>query len=130
MSKHPQSPREPWEDDPVWKLLDAAPATKAGPRFADDVVRLARLDVSPAPWWRRIFAPAPMAGLAVATAALAFGIFALTGPADEAPATPSVATQTEDIEWIEEQVEAEILIAVVDHLDEFSDAELVSLIGF
>jgi len=131
MSCQSQPPQEPWENDAVWKLLDASPPPLAGPRFADDVVRLARLDETPKPWWHKLFTPVPLTGLAVASSVVAFAIFTAINDTDLAvPPAPIVTDFSADIKLIEEAAETETLLAVVDHLDDFSDAELVRLIGF
>jgi hypothetical protein len=129
MNRKPLRTDESWENDAVWKLLDQAPPASAGPRFVDDTVRAARLAGQTAPWWKRLFTPAPLAALAGATAALVFSIISLGDPTP-LPGTPSLALDTERAAEIQEIAETETLIAAVDHLDDFSDNELVSLIGF
>jgi hypothetical protein len=131
MSRQHQPPQEPWENDPVWKLLEASPRYKAGPRFVDDVARLARMDQSPKPWWKGFFSPVPLTGVAVASAVAAFAVFATITLPDGAPnSAPLITDFSSDIDLIEEAVEMETLLAAVDHMDDFSDAELVRLIGF
>jgi hypothetical protein len=118
-----------WENDAVWKLLDHAPPLKSSARFTDEVIRAARLADLEKPWWTRVFSPAPLAGLAAATAALTFAVISLTSP--RLTSSPGVsATESPQTIAIQEVVEAEMLIVAVDHLDDFSDHELVSLIGF
>jgi hypothetical protein len=136
MRKIPQHEESPIENDPVWDLLDHAHSRHAGPRFADDVVRLARLDADrPLPWWQRWFAPVPATALAGLAAAVVVGIFVIR-PAGDAPQLqpPVVITVAESKEarfaHIQEVLETEMLFAAVEHLDEFSDEELVALIGF
>lgn len=130
MNRHAQAPDHSWENDAVWKLLDAAAPITAGPRFVDDTVRAMRLAADEKPWWKRLFSPAPLAGLSAATAALAFAIVSLTGPT--APVTVvHVATQESSQAFaIQDIAETETLIAAVDQLDDFSDTELATLIGF
>lgn len=129
MNRKPLRTDESWENDAVWKLLDQAPPATASPRFADDVVRAARLMEQPQPWWKRIFSPAPLAGLTAATAALAFAIVQLTSPSPvEAPVVNLV--NSERAAEIQEIAETETLLTAVDHLDDFSNTELASLIGF
>lgn len=129
MNRTPQRPDESWENDAVWKLLDQAPPATAGPRFVDDTVRAARLAGQPQPWWKRVFAPIPLAAMAGATAALVFSIQSLTGPTDS-PATQGRFADAERAAEIQEIAETETLIAAAEHLDQFSDTELVTLIGF
>lgn len=115
------------ENDAVWKLLDHSPSVTPSARFIDDTVRAARLAGQPAPWWKSLMAPAPITGLAATASALAL-IFTLLQPVSETPGT--VITHSQDTALIEEIAETETLIAAVDHMDQFSDTELVSLIGF
>ena len=129
MNRKPLQTDESWENDAVWKLLDQAPPVSAGPRFVDDTLRAARLAGQPQPWWKKLFAPAPLAGLAGATAALVFSISGWIGPSPDTN-TRTVGLDTERAAQIQEIAETETLIAAVDHLDEFSDNELVTLIGF
>jgi hypothetical protein len=91
-------------------------------------VRAARLLDQAAPWWKRLFSPAPLAGLAAATAALVFSLVTWSG--HDAPAPPDVALDTDQAAAIQEIAETELLIAAADNLDDFSDTELVTLIGF
>ena len=129
MNRNSPPPDDSWETDAVWKLLDQAPPKTAGARFADDTVRAARLSMEITPWWGRLLSPAPLAGFAAATAALAFAVISLVGP------TPGSGIQTAVLDSpqavaIQDIAETETLIAAVDQLDDFSDTELVSLIGF
>lgn len=129
MNRNSSPPDDSWESDAVWKLLDQAPSQTASPRFADDVVRMARLAGEVKPWWSRFVSPAPLTGLAAATAALTFSVIGLFGPStgSHLPGTVVDSPQAANIQDI---AETETLIAAVDHLDDFSDTELVSLIGF
>lgn len=132
MNRKPLPPDDSWETDAVWKLLDAASPQAPGPRFVDDVVRAAKLDVAPAPWWKRLLSPAPLAGAAAATAAVVLAVMSLTGPDEGMHQTVDVepAVESEQFAEIQDVAEVEILMAAVDQLDDFSDGELVSLIGF
>jgi len=129
MNRNTTPPDDLWETDPVWKLLDQAPPLKGSSRFADDVVRAARLADSEKPWWTRIFSPAPLAGLAAATAALTFALVSLVGPKIQ-PNAGIPLMDSPQTSAIQDVVETEMLIVAVDHLEYFSDHELVSLIGF
>ena len=127
MNRNSPPPDDSWESDAVWKLLDQAPSQVASARFADEVVRMARLSGEVKPWWNRFLSPAPLAGFAAATAALTFSVLSLFGPSS-LPSSP--VTDSPQAANIQEIAETETLIAAVDHLDDFSDTELVSLIGF
>jgi hypothetical protein len=129
MNRKPHNNDESWENDAVWKLLDQAPPTTASPRFADDVLRAARLSAQAEPWWKRIFSPIPLTGLAGATAALAFVLLSPSGPSTVDDSYLSLVNSQAATE-IQEIAETETLIAAVDHMDDFSETELASLIGF
>ena len=126
MNREPIKTDDSWESDAVWKLLDQAPPQKAGARFVDDTLRAARLAADVKPWWSRFFSPVPLAGIAGATAAL---VFALVGPTQETT-RPLAAADSQQAFAIQQIAETETLIAAADHLENFSDNELVSLIGF
>ena len=128
MNREPFETDNSWESDAVWQLLDQAPPRTAGPRFADDTLRAARLLID-SPWWKRFFSPVPLAGLATATAACAFAVLFLTSPPSVTP-LPIAKLDSPQAIAIQEFAETETLIAAVDQLDDFSDKELVSLIGF
>ena len=130
MNRKPLNHDDSWENDAVWKLLDQAPPASASPRFAERTLRAARL-VGPSPvWWQRLFAPAPLAGLAAATAALAVSVVSWVGPAAPQPALASAQLHATRVAEIQDIAETETLIAAADQLDDFSDRELVTLIGF
>ncbi|MBK1881375.1 hypothetical protein JIN85_03045 [Luteolibacter pohnpeiensis] len=126
-----------WENDAVWMLLDQATPQSPSARFVDDTVREARLEGSPSPWWRQLFGPLQMgiAGTVTAAAAVAIGIFVVS-KSPTAPAPVPVAKQvvinpaSANIAAIEDIAETEVLISAVDRMDDYSDHELVTLIGF
>lgn len=126
MNREPLKSDDSWESDAVWKLLDQAPAPQAGARFVDDTVRAAKLAADVAPWWRRWFAPALLTGLTGATAALVLAFVGSTQDSSNATA----ALDSPEAFAIQDIAETETLIAAADQLDDFSDKELVSLIGF
>ncbi len=129
MNRNSPPTDESWESDAVWKLLDQAPPKTAGLRFADDTVRAARLSIEIKPWWSRLFSPASLAGFAAATAAVAFAVISLVGPAPKSNEQTAVLDSPQAVA-IQDIAETETLIAAMDQLDDFSDNELVSLIGF
>lgn len=129
MNRNSPPPDDSWESDAVWKLLDQSPMKTAGARFADDTVRAARLSAEVKPWWSRLFAPSPLAGLAGVTAALAIAVVSLVGPSQTTVIQTAVLDSPQAVA-IQDIAETETLIAAVDQLDDFSDHELVSLIGF
>ena len=129
MNRNDPPSDDSWESDAVWKLLERVPPITASTRFADDTVRAARLSSVPKPWWLRLLSPAPLAGFAAATAALVFAMVSLVGPTPSAIGHAPVPDSPQAVA-IQEVAEMETLIAAVDHMDDFSDNELVSLIGF
>lgn len=136
MNHNTPPPDDSWESDAVWKLLDDAAPIQPRASFADDLVRMAKLEPAPQPWWRRLFAPAPLAGLVTATAAVALGVIFLNGPSHD-PGARNLAqnsiekpAQDDAFADLQDLAETEVLFAAVDHLDNFSDEELGNLIGF
>lgn len=128
MNRNHRPPDDSWESDAIWKLLDQAPPAAASPRFVNETVRAARLDGGVKSWWSRLFSAAPLAGLAASAAAVALAVTFLGTPpeTDFRPADlNSLHAAT-----IQEIAETETLIAALDQLDDFSDYELVRLIGF
>jgi hypothetical protein len=129
MKRNPSPPDDSWESDAVWKLLDQAPSKTASARFAENTVRAARLSPETAPWWKRLLSPAPLAGLAGATAAVTFAIISLV-PTVHPSSNRTAVLDSPQAVAIQDIAETETLIAAADRLDDFSDNELVSLIGF
>lgn len=127
--KQPDTPpEEPWEKDAVWELLDQSPTLTPPSRFLDNTVRAARLSTQTSPaWWTRVMAPAPISSLTGAIAALALAFSFLNQPDSR---TTQDTPSSDNTAHIEEIAETETLIAAIDHMDDFSDMELVSLIGF
>jgi hypothetical protein len=100
-----------------------------GVRFVHDTVRAVRLAPEIRPWWSRLFAPVPMATLAATTAAIALAVVSLVS-APQPAITEAVVLDSPQAVAIQDIAETETLIAAVDHLEDFSDHELISLIGF
>jgi hypothetical protein len=129
--------QESWENDPVWNLVDAAEAPKAGPAFAQDVMRKVRQsEAAPAQaWWKSLFAPVPLAAGALAAAAVITFLVAFPGTpesngngngiakGDGSPSAPSVVEMQ-----IEEELDHQLLIAAVEDPSLFSDEELLAML--
>jgi hypothetical protein len=130
MNRQPLHHDESWENDPVWKLLDQSPPATAGPRFADDTVRAARLAGQGSPWWSRILTPLPLAGLGAAAAACVIALISLQNDTPANGGGHIAGVDSNAFAEIQEIAETEALLTAVDNLDQFSDVELVSLIGF
>ncbi|MDE0835842.1 MAG: hypothetical protein OSA84_05765 [Akkermansiaceae bacterium] len=118
------------EGDATWDLLGKAAAKEAGPRFTDDTLRAVRLLPDTDPWWSNVMRFSPWA--AVTACGVFAALFLLNEPNAGSGDDPKVVSTVSDEQWvqIEEVAEAEMLVAAADHLDRFSDQELVSLIGF
>ena len=137
MKQPRHQPDDSWEHDAVWKLLDQAPPPAASRRFVADTLRAARLAGQPsASWWTRQLRPLPLAsGLAAAAACIALllmlpdrqAVPVVAGSSNSQSAEEIQASQFADIQEI---ADAELLNSAADQLDDFSDLELVSLIGF
>lgn len=120
---------EEWhEGDETWQLLGKAAPKQASGRFADDVVRAVRLLPEADPVWPRILKFSRWS-LAAACVVLAVSIF--TDPLATHPAKPPTVVDNEaQWEQIEDVAQAELLAAAAEHLDEFSDQDLITMIGF
>ena len=126
--------QESWENDPVWKLVDSAEAPKAGPAFAQDVMRKVRQsEAAPAlPWWKSLFAPVPLtAGALAAAAVVTFFVYfpgtqdtpSLAGNNPVPPSDPPVV-----ITEIDAELDEQLLIAAVEDPSLFSDEELLAML--
>jgi hypothetical protein len=120
---------EHWdESDATWRLLEKAAPKQASARFADDVVRAVRLLPEAEPVWPRILKFSRWS-LVAACVILVVSIF--SDPVENVPSKgPSVADSEAQWEQIEDVAQAELLAAAAEHLDEFSDQDLITMIGF
>lgn len=126
MKRESHATDDSWESDAVWNLLDQAPPATASARFAADTVRAAKLLPEPKQWWKLLLAPVIGTGLAGAAAAL---VLAWVGPSSGGRSSVAALDSPQAVA-IQDIAETETLIAAADQLDDFSDNELVSLIGF
>lgn len=131
-TEHQQDADQETEDmsqDPLWDLLRQSPSVPVSSGFADRVVLAARrADAEVLPFWTRgraVLASAAAAAAALVTAAV---LVSLPDPA------PTLVQHTPDqadaFAPLDEVASQEMLLAATDHLGEFSDTELVTLIGF
>jgi hypothetical protein len=118
------------DKDPLWDLLRQRPSAQPGPDFTNRVVRAARLQETAVPWWSRLWIPASIGAALAGGAALVAVVLALQSAPDSSvpvlttvPADPSLAD-------LQENYETEVLLAAAEHLGDFSDEELVTMIGF
>jgi hypothetical protein len=116
------------ESDKTWQLLGKAAPKQASARFADDVVRAVRLLPEADPIWPLILKFSRWS-LVAACVVLAASIFI-----DPVKTSPNKGSVVEDnkTQWeqIENAAQAELLAAAVEHMDEFSDQDLITMIGF
>jgi len=131
MNRAPLSEDDSWESDTVWKLLDEALPVAAGPRFADKVMRAVKLDEAPAPWWKRFALPISLGGLTAATVAVALAVHITMAPVPSSNHSAVVNKPTaESFDAVQDITDSEALVTAADHLDRYSDTELVSLITY
>jgi hypothetical protein len=123
------------EKDPVWELLRESAAHRPGPNFAANVVRAARLEGQAKPWWNKILIPASIGGALAAAAAMVAVVMSLqTATPDQG--SPKVAkvvfNEGTDSSFadLQENLETEVFLAASEQLGDYSDEELVSMIGF
>lgn len=124
------SSTDDWEKDPVWDVLRQSPSQRPAPDFAAKVLRAARLEQPKAPWWSRRWIPATI-GAVLATGAAVLAML-LTPGSPLPPSEPAVAIFAADpsLADLQENYETEVLLAASEHLGDFSDEELVAMIGF
>jgi len=122
--------RDEWhEDEATWKLLGKAAPKKAGHKFSDDTLRAVKLLPEADPWWPKVLTLSPWAA-AVACAILVSWTF-LNQHDEDHGSEAKVTVTNADEKWgeIEDVAEVEMLSAAAEHLDEFSDQELITMIG-
>jgi len=120
-----------FEKDPVWELLRESSARRPSPSFAANVVRAARLEQAAKPWWSRLLIPASIGGVLAGATALVVGVIVLqTGPAGGDGGLVQNTPEAISFADIQDNVETEVFIAASEHLGDYSDEELVSMIGF
>ena len=80
------------ENDPTWDLLGKASKQEASETFLRDTLRSIRLEEQvTTPWWKRLLAPAPIAGTLATAAACVALIFNMQSSTPET--TPSSIAQ-------------------------------------
>jgi len=126
------SEREDWDDkDATWELLGKAAPRKASGRFADDTLRVVKLLPEADPWWPRSLSFSPWFALAACVAVAVFLFLnVIESGGDGSPPVANARDEAEQWLEIEAVAEEEMLAAAADHLECFSDQELVTLIGF
>ena len=89
-------------------------------------VRIA--ETAPLPWWRRVFSPVTWGSVSAAAAAVALAVLAW-GPNRPSTGTSRFAGE-DSLSDLQDFAEEEMLVAAADHLSDYSDDELVTLLGF
>lgn len=115
--------------DPVWDLLRQSPPVPVSPVFADRVMRAVRqVEAQPSPFWARSYAV--MGSVAAMAAALTIAAVMFFLPESAQTVVEHRPEPADAFATLDEVASQEMLLAATDHLGEFSDTELVSLIGF
>lgn len=120
-----------FEKDPVWELLRESAAQRPGPNFASNVVRAARLETQAKPWWSRLLIPASLGGVLAGAAAVVVVTLTLqTNPGGSVSPNPYQPVADSSLADLQDDYETEVFLAAAEHLGDYSDEELVSMIGF
>ncbi len=135
--KTPQQPQDlpdfdvDLEQDPVWNLLADAPTQEPSPRFTQDLVRRARLEgQDTSPWWKSLFTPKPLIGMATAACACVAIVLSLPSETPTDP-TPVVTVQEQADDWEENFADAlanELLTSAAEDPTLLSDSEIIALL--
>ncbi len=108
--------------DALWDLLGRVPPVGAGPGFVDRVMREMQRE-------RRMRRLRVWGGFAGAVAAAVVTMLVVLRRDGNEDAAPSAAVAEVQVREIEEVMGEEVLLAAAEHLDQFSDSELVDLLG-
>jgi hypothetical protein len=121
------------EKDPVWELLRESAAHRPSPNFAANVVRAARLEGQAKPWWSKILIPVSIGGALTAAAAMVAVVMSLQDTSNPGGHGPSVVVNEgthSSFADLQDNLETEVFLAASEQLGDYSDEELVSMIGF
>lgn len=132
MNRQPEPPKQPLEPDPVWDLIDKAPTQPASAEFVHKTVQMVREQRQRQSWWQRLLASArnrPSATIAGMAAAAACVVLAVTALQPKDQPAGSVSFDSPQAEEIQEAIATEMLMAAAENPSEFSDQELVALLG-
>jgi hypothetical protein len=128
-AKLPAEADDAWENDLVWDLLRQSPSRPAAEGFADAVmksVKQSQAAMQTSPWghpWLRMAA-------GVAAALLVSLVWWSQAPSDGGLDSGTEVVVVDEFAPLEEVVTQQVLLAAADQLHDFSDTELVTLIGF
>jgi hypothetical protein len=118
------------DQDPVWDLLRQSPSLRPGPNFAANVARAARLEEPVRSGWSRLWIPVSIGGALAAAAALVAVVMTLQTAPDPGAAVVVATPPDSSLAVLQENYETEVLLAASDHLADYSDEEIVAMIGF
>lgn len=121
------------EKDPVWELLRESAALRPSANFASNVVRAARLEGQAKPWWSKILIPVSIGGvLAGAAAVVAVALSLQPGSPQGGDREVVEVHQGTDstLADLQDNLETEVFLAASEQLADYSDEELVSMMGF
>lgn len=130
MKRDHDSNSDSLEKDPVWDLLRQSPSVEPRSSFTDNVVRAARLEPQPQPWWKRFALPMAVGGLTTAASAAIAILLLVQQPGDELPVVDNKAPEASSLEAMDEILRTEALVVAAENPADFSDAELVALITY
>lgn len=118
-----------WENDMVWDLLRESPCQRASAGFANQVMQSVResAQVVESAHWRR---HALRGALGVAAALAVSFTWWSQSTSEKHDVTATNAVMADEFEPLDEAVTQQVLLAAADQLNDFSDTELVTLIGF
>ena len=125
----PTSMDDAWEKDLVWDLLRESPPRRASAGFANQVMQSVRDSgqvVASSHWRRHVLRSA----LGVAAALAVSFTWWSQSTSEKHDVTATDAVMADEFEPLEEAVTQQVLLAAADQLHDFSDTELVTLIGF
>jgi hypothetical protein len=113
--------------DPVWDLLRQSPATPVSVGFADRVLAAARNTPQRSPFWSR--GVAVLSAVSAMAAALVIAAVIHFLPQQGETTIVQSPQSADAFASLDEVANQEVLLAATDHLGDFSQTELVSLIG-
>lgn len=126
------TPDAEWENDQVWNMLRQSSVIRASDGFADRVMSsIQAQDTSTNSFWTRA-KKTSLAGIAAAACIVAGVMFQFPRDTNQSTVvivSPIESSQGESFADLQEAANHEVLLAATDHLNDFSDTELVSLIG-
>lgn len=120
-------------DDPVWRLVDRGTRTQPTSHFVNDVIRTARLtSVEKVSWWSRFRLPIGFGSMATAGTVAVMAVcawFALKPAEVAAPDQAAVPAAHAELASLDEVAQTELLVDASENPADFSDSELLAIMG-